>query len=180
MTVAENKNIAWFCLQSQPKHEHIAAAHLKQMDAVEVFLPRIRFKRATRQGAIWTTEALFTGYFFARFHWYNSLRQIQGARGVRSVVHFGERWPTIPDVVIEDLRRVFGTTELHTIPTDFAPGDDVQITDGAMRGLHAVVLHVMPGRKRIAVLMEFIGRQTTIVLPADFIVREGEKRAEIL
>jgi hypothetical protein len=28
--------VAWFCLRTQPKHEHIAAAHLQQ-NQVEVF-----------------------------------------------------------------------------------------------------------------------------------------------
>jgi hypothetical protein len=33
---------AWFCVRSQPKHEHIAAAHLKQEPGIEVYLPRIQ------------------------------------------------------------------------------------------------------------------------------------------
>ena len=56
----------WFCLRAQPKHEHIAAAHLQKVSEVEVFLPRVRFQRATRQGMAWVTEALFPNYFFSR------------------------------------------------------------------------------------------------------------------
>ena len=44
---------AWFCLRTQPKHEHIAAAHLKDDPGIEIYLPRIRFKRATRRGPVW-------------------------------------------------------------------------------------------------------------------------------
>ena len=120
----------WFCLKSQPKHEHIAAAHLRQNSAVGVFLPRIRFKRATRQGTVWVTEALFPGYLFARFDWQSSLRQVQHSRGVRGVVHFGERWPAIPDAVIHELLQAVGETGLHTIPENLKPGDDVEITSG--------------------------------------------------
>jgi transcriptional antiterminator RfaH len=170
----------WFCLRSQPKHEHIAAAHLRQFNEVTIFLPRVRFKRATRWGAAWATEALFPGYFFARFDWRTSLRLVQHARGVRSVVHFGERWPTIPDTIIEDLRRTFGANELHTISAELAPGDAVQIAGGTLRGLRAVVSRVMPGRERVAVLMDFLGRQTMIEMPASLLVKESEGRAEIL
>src|SRR5258705_250702 len=60
---------AWFCLRARSKHEHIAARHLQQMTDVEVFLPRIRFRRKTRQGPAWVTEALFPNYLFARFDW---------------------------------------------------------------------------------------------------------------
>jgi transcriptional antiterminator RfaH len=170
----------WFCLRSQPKHEHIAAAHLRQFNEIAVFLPRVRFKRATRRGAAWTTEALFPGYFFAQFDWRSSLRLVQHARGVRGVVHFGERWPAIPDGVIEELRQAVGENELRTIPSEFAPGDAVQIAEGTLCGLCAVVSRVMLGRERVAVLMEFLGRQTMIELPASFLVKEGEGRANIL
>ena len=188
--VAENENptpapsagdgALWFCLKSQPKHEHIAAAHLRQTSAVEVFLPRIRFKRATRQGTVWVTEALFPGYLFARFDWQDSLRVVQHSRGVRGVVHFGERWPAIPEEIIRELQQAVGEAGLRTIPDQFLPGDEVEITEGAMRGLRAVVTRVLPGRERIAVLMEFLGRQTMIELPRHFLIKEGDERAAIL
>ena len=184
--VAENENVTpalpadpgalWFCLKSQPKHEHIAAAHLRQNGTVEVFLPRIRFKRATRQGTVWVTEALFPSYLFARFDWQTSLRLVQHSRGVRGVVHFGERWPAIPEETIRELQHSIGTTGLRTIPESFAAGDEVEIAEGAMRGLRAVVTRVLPGRERIAVLMEFLGRQTMLELPRHFLIKEGDER----
>lgn len=170
----------WFCLKSQPKHEHIAEAHLRQASAVEVFLPRIRYKRATRQGTAWVTEALFPGYLFARFDWQTSLRLVQHSRGVRGVVHFGERWPAIPESVIRDLRQAIGGDGLRTITEDFTPGDEVELTEGVMRGLRAVVTRVLPGRERIAVLMEFLGRQTMIELPRHLLIKEGDRRAAFL
>jgi transcriptional antiterminator RfaH len=169
----------WFCLRSQPKHEHIAAAHLKKMADVEVFLPRVRFKRSTRQGLAWVTEALFPNYLFARFDWQNSLRQVQAARGVGGVVHFGERWPVIAEQVIAELQAAVGADELHTISATLSPGDAVQIAEGSLRGLHAVVARVMPGQERIAVLLEFLGRQTTIQVPANALLKEGDARATV-
>lgn len=166
----------WFCLRSQPKHEHIAAAHLKKMAGIEVFLPRVRFQRATRQGKAWVTEALFPNYLFARFDWQHSLRQVQAARGVSGVVHFGERWPVVAEEVIADLQAAFGMEELHTISATLVPGDVVEIGEGAMRGLSAVVTRVLPSRQRVAVLMDFLGRQTTIEVPLNAIIKEGDVR----
>jgi transcriptional antiterminator RfaH len=170
----------WFCLRAQPKHESIAAAHLRKMSEVEVFLPRIRFRRATRQGAAWVTEALFPGYLFARFNWQASLRRVQSARGVSTVVHFGERWPTIDATAIEELRRAVGTNELCEASDQLVPGDEVEIASGAFRGLLAVVSGVLPGRERVAVLMDFLGRQTSIQLPASAVIKQGNERAKIL
>src|SRR5580698_9490241 len=102
-----DSKVAWFCLRSQPKHEHIAAAHLQQ-NQVEVFFPRIRFKRTTRKGPAWVTEALFPNYLFARFDWGNSLRLVCHSPGVSGVVHFGQNWPVIPEEAIEEMRVCLG------------------------------------------------------------------------
>jgi transcriptional antiterminator RfaH len=189
MTATENKNpaqppdtagnTAWFCLRSQPKHEHIAAAHLRTAGGVETFLPRVRFKRATRRGVVWVTEALFPNYLFARFDWRESLREVQSVHGVCGVVHFGQLWPTIPEATIEQLRREIGADELRVIPGRLEPGDEVMIVSGAMHGLHAVISRVVPARERVAVLLDFLGRQTTIELPENSVIKEGGGRAEI-
>ena len=53
---------AWYCLRSQPKHERIAGVQLRMLKGVTVFCPLIRFKKKTRRGLIWVTEAMFPGY----------------------------------------------------------------------------------------------------------------------
>jgi transcriptional antiterminator RfaH len=171
---------SWFCLRTQPKHEHIAAAHLKREPDVEVYLPRIRFKRSTRRGPVWFTEALFPNYLFARFDFVTSLRKLSQVRGVRGVVHFGNQWPTIPDDVIGELRAAVGSDEVHVIQNELQPGEPVEISGGAFHGLQAVVTRVMPSRERVAVLLEFLGRQTMIEVPTQAIVREGDGRKRVL
>jgi transcriptional antiterminator RfaH len=167
---------AWFCVQSQPKHEHIAAAHLRQEPDVSVFLPRLRFQRSTRQGRVWVTEALFPGYFFARFDWMTGARKVHHARGVRRIVHFGARWPTIPDAVIAELQTHLGEDAVCHLVPDPKPGDEVQIVSGVFEGLQALVQRVMPGRERVAVLMEFLGRQTTVEVDRQRVLIEVEGR----
>ena len=170
----------WFCIRSQPKHEHIAAAHLKKISGVETFLPRIRFKRATVRGAVWFTEALFPGYLFARFPWPTTLHAVQHARGVRGIVHFGDRWPTIAETTIADLRAALGAEELHVVDAALAPGDVVRVAEGSLRGLLAVVSQVRSGRERVTVLMDFLGRQSAVEFPAAALVREGDGRAAVI
>jgi transcriptional antiterminator RfaH len=155
---------AWFCLRSHPKREHIAAAQLRQNPAIEVFLPRIRYKRSTRFGPVWTTEALFQNYLFARFDPESYLRRVRNAHSVRGVVHFGDRYPTIPASVIEDLRSASGPNEMCIVGDSFNSGDLVQISGGPFHGLEAVVTRAMPGQQRVALLLDFLGRQTTVEL----------------
>src|SRR5436309_10914933 len=158
---------AWFCIRAQPRHEHIAAAQLKMEDGIEVYLPRIRFKRSTRRGPVWFTEALFPNYLFARFDLAACLRKLHHARGVRGIVHFGDQWPAIPDGVIEELRASLGDEQVYVMDSELQPGENVQISGGAFHGLQAVVTRVMPGRQRVAVLLEFLGRQTMVELPGE-------------
>ena len=97
---------------------------------MEVFLPRIRFKRLTRCGPAWVTEALFQNYLFARFDLLVSLRRVQATRGVRGVVHFGARWPTVPESAIKELQAAMEGQELRVVEDTLRPGDIVQVAEG--------------------------------------------------
>ncbi len=171
---------AWFCVRTQPKHEHIAAGHLKNEPDIEVYLPRIRFKRSTRRGPVWFTEALFPNYLFARFDLAASFRRLHHLRGVRGVVHFGDQWPTIPDGVISELRASVGSDEVHVIGEELQPGEAVQISGGMFHGLTAVVTRIMPARERVAILLEFLGRQTSVELPSHAVLRSEDERKRLL
>jgi transcriptional antiterminator RfaH len=171
---------AWFCLRTQPKHEHIAAAHLKKEPEIEVYLPRIRFKRASRKGPILFTEALFPGYLFARFEAVTCARKVEYAQGVREIVRFGDHWPTIPAELIEDLRRTVSGEQVHVIPEDFEPGETVVVAGGAFHNFRGVVTRVMRGRDRVAVLFDLLGRLSAVEVPRHSLVREGGERERIL
>src|SRR5262245_52116002 len=94
---------AWFCLRSHPKHEHIAAAQLRQITGVEVFNPQLQLERLTRRGRMRSTESLFVNYLFARFELETMLERVRHTPSVKTVVQFGGRVATVPDWVIEDL-----------------------------------------------------------------------------
>jgi transcriptional antiterminator RfaH len=161
---------AWFCVRTHVKHEHVAAQHLRKSEHLEVFNPRIRFIRPTRVGTICVVESLFPSYIFARFDWRKDFARVNYAPAVAEVVHFGARWPAIPDSVIAELRAIIGPQELRVLKEP-APGDTVQIAGGILHGLKAVVTHVMPGRQRVMVLMDFLGRQTSVELPANQVAK---------
>ena len=166
-------SIAWYCVRSQPKHEHIAAAHLRQEAEMEVYLPRIRFRRSTRGGPVWFTEPLFPSYLFVRFDLRAGLRQVHYTPGVSGVIRFGDHWPEIPNGVIGELRSAVGPDAVQVVREELEPGDPVVISGGAFHDLRAVVTRVMTGRERVAVLLEFLGRQTAVELPASEVVPEG-------
>ncbi len=171
--------LRWFCVRTTPKREHIAAAHLRREAGIEVFLPRIRFRRLTRRGPVWFTEALFPGYAFSRFDLKQSLRHILHLPGVMGVVHFGDKWPAVGDEVIADLKTSLGETELHVIPALPDVGESVRLTPPQFQNLSGLVSEVLPAKARVKVLLEFLGRQTTVELPVEHVVRESNPRQSI-
>src|SRR5438045_9291375 len=134
MSVSNDSEFAWFCVRSQPKHEHLAAANLRRNHQLEVVNPRIRFKRPTTRGPIWVTESLFPNYLFARFDWKMSLETVRHTGGVAGVVHFGSFWPTIPDNSIAELRELVGEEEVRVIEQTIRVGDDVEVAAGSFAG----------------------------------------------
>jgi transcription antitermination factor NusG len=52
----------------------------------------------------------------------------------------------------------------------------VIIGSGVFEGLEAVVTRVMPGPQRVAVLLDFLGRQTTLEVPTSELVRNNFDR----
>ena len=59
-------SLAWYCARTKPKHEHIAAANVRQNLGLEVFHPRLRMERATQRGVMRVVEPLFPCYIFIR------------------------------------------------------------------------------------------------------------------
>jgi transcriptional antiterminator RfaH len=169
---APNFEAAWYCLRSQPKHEHIAAAHLRLLKGVMVFCPRIRFKRETRQGVVWVTEAMFPGYLFAWFELMEMHRQIRYAHGVSGIVRFADRYPTIDEQALAELRDHTDDAGVKEVNYAFSQGDDVRIVGGAFFGLDAVVTQVLPAKERVRVLMDFLGRKIQAEVECSCVLRQ--------
>jgi len=168
----DSRELAWYCLRAQPKHEHIAAAHLRLLEEVTVFCPRIRFKRATRQGLAWVTEAMFPGYLFARFELGEMHRQVGYAHGVTSIVRFGDRYPTIDEGALVQLQDHTGGTEVKEVDYRLSQGDEVKIAEGAFAGLEAVVTQVLSAKQRVKVLMDFLGRKMEAEVEHSSVLRQ--------
>ena len=148
---------SWFCLRTQQKREHIAAAHVRLIEGVEVYSPRLRFEKMTRRGKVWFREALFPGYIFARCNLEAHQKLITSAQGVSGIVRFG-LFPTIvPDAAIDEIRLHVGDGEHEIKPLDINPGDEVVVTTGVFQGLRTIVTQILPARERVKVLLEFLG-----------------------
>ncbi|MCH7226455.1 transcription termination/antitermination protein NusG [Haloferula sp. A504] len=154
----------WYCVKTQPKREHVAARHLRDLEGVEVFCPRLRYRKATRRGKVWWIEALFPGYIMARFDLSEMERMVIYSQAVRGLVRFGTEVPPVPEEFIEVLRAEVarhaeesGEEETLTVAPRIEAGEEIEIASGPLGGFRGEVVAVLPGRERVKVLLEFLG-----------------------
>lgn len=175
----ENSTCAWYCARTKPKHEHIAAANIERQLGCEVFNPRLRVERATRRGLVRTVEPLFPCYIFVetRSDTFNEVRYVPG---VSTLVHFGFNVATVPYPIIEDLKRCFEKEDALPVQEALSPGTEVSIVGGAFQGFSAVVLQLLPARKRVQVLLDILGRQTLVEVDRHSVISENRNMADLL
>jgi transcriptional antiterminator RfaH len=164
--LASSDTPLWFCLKTQPKHEHLAAAALRRQVQIPCFSPRLRFRKATRRGAVWFVEAMFPGYLFAQFVYALQHRWVEHSSGIKGIVHFGDNVATLDPATVAALQQEAGEEEIVTIDPEIQVGQSVRIAEGPLQGLEALVTRLLPARERVKVLLEFLGRSVETEISA--------------
>ena len=169
MTTPEPNIPRWFCVRTQTKREHIAAKHLRELEGIEVFCPRIKYRKATRRGKIWWLEPLFPGYLLAKFDLLEMERAVTFCHGVRGLVRFGTDIPDVPETFVLSLISQVETKadddkELITISPSLAIGDEVEIAHGPFQGMKGTIQTVASATERVKVLLEFLGQTQPVDL----------------
>jgi transcriptional antiterminator RfaH len=163
MNLAGSKRREWFCVRCQTKREHIAAGHLREIEGVEVFCPRLRYRKATRRGKIWWVEPMFPGYVLAKFNMSEMERSVMFCSGVRGLVRFGSEIPSVPEAFIESMKNEIRTrkgtqeAELITLSPTIEIGDEVEVAHGPFRGMLGTVITTPSATERVKILLEFLG-----------------------
>ncbi len=157
----------WFCVRTQTKREHIAAGHLRDLEGVEVFCPRLRYRKATRRGKIWWVEPLFPGYLLAKFSLSEMERAVTFCQGVRGLVRFGSEIPPVPDSFVESLRREIrsrpeGQEELLSVAPVIQIGEEVEVAHGPLQGMRGTIVSVAPAAERVKILLDFLGQPQAV------------------
>jgi transcriptional antiterminator RfaH len=167
----------WYCLRALPKREHIAAATLRRELDLPCFSPRVRFRKLTARGPVWFVEALFPGYLFSKFVYRDAHRRVSSAGPVQCIVRFGDYIPALDDTTIDLLRQSAGEDEVVTVDPEVRAGDSVHVSEGPFQGLVVLVTQVLPGRERVRILLEFLGRQIETDVAREKLLPQNVRRA---
>ncbi|MEP6811104.1 MAG: transcription termination/antitermination NusG family protein, partial [Chthoniobacterales bacterium] len=129
-----------------------------------------RFRRSRMGAPIWWTEALFPGYVFARFSYFQKHRQVRALTGVSTIVRFGDQPASLADEAMSALREAIGPSGIVEIAGVAEAASEVLIVEGPLRGLQVLVTRVLPARQRVAVLLEFLGATREVEIHASSVI----------
>lgn len=169
MSFPDSNSPQWFCVRCQTKREHIAAGHLRELEGIEVFCPRLRYRKATRRGKIWWVEPMFPGYVLAKFNISEMERAVTFCHGVRGLVRFGPgNFPAVPEFFVNSLKNEIRERqdgedeELITLSPTIEVGDEVEVAHGPFQGMQGTVVAIPSSSDRVKILLEFLGNPQAV------------------
>jgi transcriptional antiterminator RfaH len=154
----------WFVVRTKARKEDLAVRQLEQR-GVAVFLPRILEYRRDQ------IAPLFPSYLFVRISLFDQYYRVVWTPGVRGFVSFGRLPTPVAESVIYLIAGSAGEGGIIRPLAPFKPGDRVQITNGPLAGLMAVVQRPCSGRGRVQILLDFLRQGATVELPVGFVDR---------
>ena len=158
----------WYCVRTKPKKEASVELYFREKLGLEVYYPRLKRRKTIRRIKRWVVGPLFPRYLFCRFELAAHFRIVRYAREVIGLVSFGDRPAVVEPAVIDQLKNWAGeAVDVVTIHPNPKAGDMVEITDGAFRGLRAIVERDMSDQQRVALLLTALACQARIVVNRD-------------
>lgn len=148
---------AWYTLHTKPKAEYQVVTVLEQR-GLQTYLPEKEISEGHRRG---NKRPFFPCYLFVKVDFaVVGLSSVQWTPGLRRVVAFGDRPVSLPDEVIELMRRKLAESGANGSPPPhpFKPGDTVKITEGPFRDVLAIFDGPMKPSQRVQVLLTILGR----------------------
>lgn len=173
ISVSDLADAPWYLAQSRPNQAHIATRNLRRQ-GIELFLPMQRTVQKRRGRAVEALRPLFTSYFFVTFdparpEW----RAVNTTPGVLRLVRFGSGFPQqVPSALVIGLMMRCDEAGVLRPPEDLARGDAVRVVSGPFADFVATVEDVRPDQ-RVALLLDFLGRATRVVVPLDAVDRHS-------
>lgn len=155
----------WYVLQCKPR-ECLRAVEQLANQNYDAFCPTLA-REAVRGGKrLVVVEPLFPHYIFIQLsatddNW----APIRSTRGVAKVLRFGEMPLAVPEAIVTALQaREAGTDANEQHPTAlFTPGQQVQISEGPLAGLNAIVA-ARDGIERVVLLLKLLHQEQRVTV----------------
>jgi transcription elongation factor/antiterminator RfaH len=177
-TKTTGERLCWYAVYTKTGEEDRAEKNL-QAGRIETFTPKIKERRPDKsQGnPSFVVRPLFPRYLFARFDAAESLHKVSYARGVHSVVAFGERPSPVADEVIEIIKAQSDADSFVRVGEELRAGDRVMINSGPLKNFYGVFEGRMKDRDRVLVLLSAMSYQSHVTVERDSLTRVAARAA---
>lgn len=156
----------WFCLHTRPRKETQVAAYCRDQLGQETYFPLLRQYRVIRRVRRLVVGPLFPRYIFCRFDPAEFYRRVRYAPDVGDIVQFGGKPSVVDDALIDDLKRWVGDAlDGAVIQPLLRAGDNVQITNGPLSGVTAVILRARDDADRVEILLTLLQQGAKMTIP---------------
>ena len=159
----------WHVLFTKPRCERRVGEVLAGR-GIDVFVPLVFYHG--KHGNM-LDKPLFPRYMFAHLDWQaTGVKEVRWTPGLTRVVMFQGEPAVMPDEKLEYLRNrleCFDGDQFMRIK----PGERVRVTRGPFADVEAIFECHMNSQRRVAVLMEILGRETRVIVAADDVERKA-------
>ncbi len=160
-------DMRWYVVHTQPQNETRADINLRRQ-GFSTYLPLYQRTRRHARKTETVARPLFPRYLFvgldlARDRW----RAIQSTFGVSNLVFAGDTPLAMPQGIVEEIRARESGDGFVTLglPAGIGPGSRVRLIDGIFADSKGVLERIADDH-RVAILLELLGREVRVFVPA--------------
>ncbi|MGV0985550.1 MAG: transcription termination/antitermination protein NusG [Limnohabitans sp.] len=154
----------WYLAYTKPRQEQIALTNLEQQ-AFEAYLPLYKKFKKTEQGPVALFEPMFPRYILFRpGKPEQSISVVRNTKGIATIVRFGFEPALLSDELVQRIRLLEQDRNHATLQelSNLKIGQAVRLRHTALSGIEGLIQSV--SSKRVAVLLEILGRPTLVQL----------------
>lgn len=152
----------WYLAYTKPRQEQIALNNLQQQ-AFDAYLPLYKKFKKTEQGPVALFEPMFPRYIMLKpSKPEQSISAVRNTKGIATLVRFGFEPAQIQDELVQRIRQLEQDRNQATLQelSNLKAGQTVRLKHTALGGIEGLVQSV--SSKRVAVLLEILGRPTVV------------------
>lgn len=152
----------WYLAYTKPRQEQIALVNLQQQ-AFEAYLPLYKKFKKTEQGPVALFEPMFPRYILFRpGKPEQSISVVRSTKGIATIVRFGFEPALLADELVRRIRLLEEDRNHATLLelSNLKAGQTVRLKHTALGGIEGLIQSV--SSKRVAVLLEILGRPTVV------------------
>jgi transcriptional antiterminator RfaH len=152
----------WLVAYSKPRQEQVALQNLEHQH-FETYLPRYKKFKNTETGPVPVLEPMFPRYIFFRPSTpQQSIESVRSTKGISHIVRFGFEPGIVSADMVASLQEFEALQNQATLQevSNFKAGQKVTLKHVALGSFEGLIQSV--SKKRVAVLLEIMGRETVV------------------